>query len=519
MRSAIKPLVLAICDGFGSAPAGLQGNAVLMAETPNLMALWEDYPHTELFAHGKHVGLPPHQPGNSEAGHINIGAGRIVKQDAVYISESIEDETFYRNPAFIETLRHAEKEASTVHLMGLVSDTSAHAERKHLYGLLELCRRHKVAGVRIHVFTDGRDGPRFAAPAHVREIESRLRRNERIATVMGRFYPMDRDRNWARVGLAYHAIVNGEGLAATSAEDAVLRAYNRGETDEFIIPTVVIGKDKEPVGPVGENDALIFFNLRSDRARQLTKTFAMPDLEEREEGSFERRRRPKNIRFCAMTDFGPDLPGILTAYPHRVLKDPVTEALAGHRQLYAAESEKFPHVTYFMNGGLAEPRAKEERLKIPSDKVPRFDKKPRMKARELTTAVLEKMRTGKYHFICLNYANMDMVAHTGNLGAAVKAVEAVDEAVGRLWREVKRMGGHLIVTGDHGNVERMIDPATGAIETDHTTNPVPFMVAGAGIKGYRELPRGVLGDVAPTALELMGIPKPEEMTGRSLLSA
>lgn len=518
-KGGVKPFVLAICDGFGSAPAGLQGNAILMASTPNLMSLWENYPHTELFAHGAHVGLPKDQPGNSEAGHMNIGAGRIVKQDSVHISESILDGTFFRNTAFIETLKHARKYGTTVHLMGLIANKSAHASLDHLFGLLELCRKHEIKNVRVHAFTDGRDGPRFEAPAVIHRIEARLRPNERIACVMGRFYPMDRDRNWARVGMAYHAIVNGEGLAVNDPVSACLQGYNRGESDEFLIPSVIVDDRHRPVGSVEENDVIIFYNLRSDRARQLTKTFALEDFETHQKGAFRRRRVPKNIRFCAMTDFGPDLPNIFTAYPHREVRNPVTEVLRDYRQLYAAESEKFAHVTYFMNGLVAAPRAGEERLRIPSPRVPRFDMKPEMKARELTTAVLRRLRTGKYHFICMNYSNMDMVGHTGNLGAAVKAVESVDASIGRLWEAVSEMGGYLFITGDHGNVEQMIDPQTGAIETEHTSNPVPFIVAGGGVRGYRELPHGTLADVVPTILELMGAHQPEEMTGRSLFSA
>lgn len=518
-KEKVKPFVLAICDGFGSAPAGLQGNAVLMAETPNMMDLWEHYPHTELFAHGQHVGLPKDQPGNSEAGHMNIGAGRIVKQDSVYISEGIVDGTFFRNTAFLETLKHAVKYGTAVHLLGLIAEKSAHASLDHLFGLLDLCREHRVKKVRIHAFTDGRDGPRFEAPAVIHRIEARLRPNERIASVMGRFYPMDRDRNWQRVGMAYHAIVNGEGLAVADPVSACLQGYNRGESDEFIIPSVILDDRHRPIGPVEDNDVLIFFNLRSDRARQLTKTFALDDFEARNEGAFRRRRVPDNIRFCAMTDFGPDLPNIFTAYPHRELRNPVTEVLRDYRQLYAAESEKYAHVTYFMNGLVADPRGGEERLRIPSHKVPRFDIEPEMKARELTTAVLKRLRTGKYHFICVNFANMDMVGHTGNLGAAVQAVQAVDTAIGRLWEEIDGMGGYLLITGDHGNVEQMIDPRTGAIETEHTSNPVPFIIAGKDVKGFRELPHGVLADVIPTVLDLMGIHKPEEMTGRSLFSA
>jgi len=515
----VKPVVLAICDGFGSAPAGLQGNAVLMAAMPTMMDLWEHYPHTELFAHGQHVGLPKGQPGNSEAGHMNLGAGRVVKQDAVYINEAIEDGTFFKNTAIHEALKHARKYATRVHLMGMVSNgRSAHASMEHLYGLLETCRRLGLNDIALHLFTDGRDGPRFAAPAQIHEIESRLRPGERIATVMGRFFPMDRNRNWERVDLAYHAIVNGEGLAAPSAETALLQAYNRGETDEFIIPTVIVDREMKPVAMAQDDDVFVFFNLRSDRARQLTKSLVMHDFEERVPGAFKRRRWPDNTRFAAMTDFGPDLPHVLTAYPGRDVKNALPAVLQGKKQLYAAESEKFSHITFFFNGGYADTQFGEERLKVESLKIPRYDMAPEMKAEELTTAVLKKLRAGKYHFTALNYANADMVSHTGNLDAAVRSLEIIDRCIGRLWEAVRELDGTLIVTADHGNVEEMIDVTTGAIETEHSVNPVPFVIASKALKGYRELPRGVLGDVAPTILDVMGIRPPEEMTGRSLLA-
>ncbi|HTK59783.1 MAG TPA: 2,3-bisphosphoglycerate-independent phosphoglycerate mutase [Candidatus Baltobacteraceae bacterium] len=515
----VKPVVLAICDGFGSAPAGLQGNAVLMAQMPVMMDLWENHPHTELFAHGRHVGLPKGQPGNSEAGHLNLGAGRVVKQDAVYINEAIEDGTFYKNTAILEAIKHAKKYGTRVHLLGMVSNgRSAHASMEHLYGLLEICRRQEIHEVVLHLFTDGRDGPRFAAPAQIHEVESRLRPGERIGSVMGRFYPMDRNKNWRRIDLAYHAIVNGEGLAATSAETALLQAYNRGETDEFIIPTVIIDRDQKPVGRVEDNDVFVFFNLRSDRARQLTKTLVYRDFEDVVPDSFTRRRWPDNTRFAAMTDFGPDLPHVLTAFPGRDIKNALPAVLKSHKQLYAAESEKFSHITFFFNGGFSDTQFGEERLKIESLKIPRYDMAPEMKAEELTAAVVKKLRTGTYHFVALNYANADMVSHTGNLDAAVKALEVLDVCLGRLWEAVKEMEGTLIVTADHGNVEEMIDVTTGAIETEHSVNPVPFVIASRDYKTFKELPRGVLADVAPTILEVMGIRPPEEMSGRSLLS-
>lgn len=513
------PVVLIIMDGFGSAPAGLRGNAVLMAKTPNLMSLWANYPHTELFAHGSHVGLPKRQPGNSEAGHMNLGAGRIVKQDAVYISEAIEDGTFFRNTAFLETAKHILKYGTTAHLMGMISTgKSAHSSMDHLYGLLEFCRRQQIPRVRLHLFTDGRDGPRFAAPAQIREIEERLKPNERIASISGRFYGMDRNKNWARTSLAYHCIVAGEGIAAPSAESALLMAYNRGETDEFVIPTVIVDQDHVPVGPVGDNDGVFFFNLRSDRARQMTKPFVQPDFEKINTGAFERRVIARNIRFAAMTEFGPDLPHIFTAYPARDIKNALPTVLQGQKQLYVAESEKFSHITYFFNGGRVELLENEERLKIPSISIPRYDMAPQMRTPEIADTVAQRLRDNGYHFIAANLANADMVAHTGNLTAAVEAVEVIDAALGKIWKAVEDEGGTLIVTADHGNVEEMIDTSTGAIMTEHSIYPVPFIIASRDLKGFRELPRGVLADVAPTILERLGIRPPPEMTGRSLLS-
>lgn len=518
-KEAIRPVVLAICDGFGSAPAGLQGNAVLMARMPKFTELWGKYPHTDLFSHGQHVGLPKHQSGNSEAGHMNIGAGRIIKQDAVYITEAIEDGIFFKNTAFLEALKHVKKYRTRVHLMGLISGgNSAHASMDHLYGLLELCRREKIDDVALHLFTDGRDSPRFSATSLIHEIEARLRPGERIATLMGRFYPMDRNRSWSRIDLAYHAIVNGEGLAAASAEEALLGAYNRGETDEFMLPTVIVDKEHVPHGTVRDNDAIFFFNLRSDRARQLTKSFLLDDFETSVPGAFTRRRVPKKTRFVAMTDFGPDLPYILTAYPSREIKKTLPDVFKNLKQFYVAESEKFSHITFLFNGGYPDHHFGEERLRIESLRIPRYDMRPEMKAFEITEEAIKRIRSGKYHFIGINYANADMIGHTGNLEAAVNALEVLDECIGRLWKAIDEADGTLVVTSDHGNVESMIDATTGAVDTEHSTNPVPFLVANKNLKGGRELPRGVLADVAPTILDVMGIRPPDEMSGRSLLA-
>ena len=510
------PVVFAVLDGWGVAPKS-SGNAVYRARTPFMDRARRRYPVTTLQAHGRYVGLLPYQAGNSEAGHMNIGAGRVVRQDVVTVSEAIKDGTFFKNTAFHEAIKHAKKYGTKVHLMGLLTDgNSAHSSPEHVYALLKLCHEEGVAQVRIHLFTDGRDSSPFAATRFLHDLEHHMNPGQEIASVMGRFYAMDRNRLWQRIALAYNAIVSGEGIVAPNAHTAILRGYNRGESDEFIMPTVMTDEEHRPVGIVEDNDVMIFFNLRSDRARELTKAFVQPDFEARNEGAFIRHRKPENIRFAAMTEFGPDLPDVYTAFPSATISNGLAETLAAYRQFYIAESEKFAHVTYFFNGGFAAPRFGEERMRVPSQFVPHYDAKPEMRAHVITSEVARRLKVGLHDFIVINYANADMVGHTGNFKATVKAVECIDECLGLLAEATLAVGGTLVIVGDHGNAEKKLNEETGEVMTEHTDNPVPFVVVGEKMRKAK-LADGMLADVAPTILDILDVPKPTDMTGFSLL--
>lgn len=514
-----KPTVLVILDGWGIAPPG-PGNAVTLAKTPTMTALWKEFPHTLLLAHGKSVGLPHNQEGNSEAGHMNLSAGWVVKQDAVYINESIKDGTFFKNTAFLEAIRHAEKYQSKVHVMGLLSNgESAHSFPGHLYAVLDLLNQHKIKKVFLHLFTDGRDSSRFAAIRLLPKLKTHFHNGEKIASIMGRFYAMDRIKRWPRIEAAYNAMVAGEGATAESAEAAISSAYNRGETDEFIIPTVITN-DHKPVATIGDNDVIIFFNLRSDRAREITKTFVQKDFTEKNQGSFKRKKIPKNIVFAAMTDFGPDLSHILTAYPSHTIFSALPAVLRDKKQIYIAEAEKYAHVTYFFNGGNADALYGEERIRIPSPNISHYEDKPEMNAEKVVTEVRRRVDSGQYDFIVVNFCNPDMIGHTGNLSAGIRAVQTVDKCVGKIIRGVWRKEGTTIVTADHGNVEEMINLKSGEVDTEHSVNPVPFIVVGPSFKSLRRkvLPKGVLANVAPTVLDIMDVTTPREMTKKSLLS-
>jgi 2,3-bisphosphoglycerate-independent phosphoglycerate mutase len=515
-RPAVSPVILAILDGWGEGPA-YAGNAIKKAKLPFMNRVVREYPYGQLYTHGRYVGLLPDQAGNSEAGHMNIGAGRIVRQEVVTVSEAIKDHTFFKNTAFLETLKHAKKYGTIVHVMGLLSNgNSAHSNPEHLYAMLKMLREQGVSRVRLHIFTDGRDSMPFSAVRMLHELEQHLTPGQEIASVTGRFYAMDRNKLWKRTELAYRAIAKGEGVAARNAHTAILRAYNRGETDEFILPTVIVGSDDKPKGVMSDNDVMFFFNLRSDRARQITKTFVQTDFEKRNENSFKRINPPNNIRFCAMTEFGPDLPNMYTAFPSIYIRNGITETLSHIRQFYIGESEKYAHVTYFMNGGSAEPRYGEERLRVPSQFVPHHDMRPEMRANEITDEVIRRLDRNQHDLYVINYANADMVGHTGNIEATVKACEAVDRNLHRLARMMFAKEGCLLVVADHGNAEMMREPMTGEPMTEHSTYPVPFVAVCECLKG-RDLGDGVLADVVPTILEIMDIPKPPEMTGFSLL--
>lgn len=509
-----KPVVLLILDGWGIAPAN-RGNTITLAKTPVMNELKKKYSHMILQAAGKAVGLPPGQVGNSEAGHMNLGAGRVVEQDAVKISKSINQGLFFKNSAFLKAIDHVKKNNSALHLIGMLSNgQSPHSDPDHLYALFSLVRHYDLKKVYLHLFTDGRDSPPFASLKLV-EALMRILKKEFIATVMGRFYAMDRKKSWTRTMMAYDAMVLGSGLKAKSPQAAITQSYNRKETDEFI-PPYVMTKNNKAVATVKDKDGIIFFNLRSDRARQLAKVFVQKEFEKMNPGSFRRKKVLKKIFFVAMTDFGPDLDHIVSAYPSDDLFDTLPMALSGMKQLYIAETEKYAHITYFFNGGYPDPVAGEKRIKIDSPDVKSYDETPEMSARKITKYVLNEI--DNYDFILINFANPDMIGHTGNLEAGIKAVEFIDKKVGQIKEKVLKKDGILVITADHGNIEKMIDLDTNEIYTEHTTNPVPFMIVSN--KKYKLISKknAALSSVAPTILKLYEIKKPKAMTGESLIA-
>jgi len=515
----MKPTLLVILDGFGLADTKRPGNAITPLTAPNIFKYLKQYPATSLLASGEAVGLFPGQQGNSEAGHFNIGAGRVVKQDLVHISEAIHDGTFFKNEAFKQALFHAQKYKTAVHILALLTrEHSVHTMPEHLYAVIEYLRRRGQKEVYLHLITDGRDSSPHGAAAFLRELRGHLLGREKIATIMGRFYAMDRNRVWSRTKRAYEAMVLGRGCAASSAEEALEQAYNRGETDEYVCPSIIMAAGKRPVATIKGNDVIFFVNARSDRARQITKAFVQPDFQKKNPGSFARLQLPKNIRFVAMTDFGPDLPGVFTAFHTPDVPSSLAKAIgSAYRQLYISESEKYAHVTYFINGGYADPINGEERFVLRSDSIRSYEEQPEMRAKEMTNIILDHIKKVKYNFITVNFPNADMLGHTGNLAAARQAIHAVDTQVKRLVEAVLKCNGQLLIVGDHGNAEEMIDAKTNEILTEHTTNPVPCIIISKVMKGKRLRTGGKLADVAPTLLQMMEIEKPKEMTGRSLI--
>ena len=517
-KTEFPPTLLIILDGFGLADPKNKGNAITPETAPNIFGYIKKYPSTRLIAHGKDVGLFAGQSGNSEAGHFNIGAGRVVEQDLVRISRAIADGTFFKNTALLDALAHAKEHKSAVHIIGLLTgNNSPHARPEHLYALLDYLRENHKHEVYLHLFTDGRDAPPHAAMGFLRELRKHMNNSEQIATVMGRFYGMDRNKNWERTKQAYHAIAAGIGTcaAAESAEDAIAQAYNRGETDEYICPTIIV-KNGKPVATVDDHDVVYFFNARSDRARQLTKAFVQPDLAGQNHGAFRRRKVIRHIHFVAMTDFGPDLPRVISAFPSPDIGNCLAKAINDSRtQLYISETEKYAHVTFFLNGGYPQPINGEARFLVKSKHPRSFAARPEMEAHEIADSVLASFKGGMYDFVCVNFPNADMVGHTGNIAAAKQAVRVVDREVKRLVDYVLGRKGFAVATADHGNAEEMINRETGEVMTEHTTNPVPFIVVGKKTDSIRLKP-GRLADVAPTLLKLMGIKKPREMTGRAL---
>lgn len=514
------PFVLAVIDGWGVAQkVDKKGDPTLLAKTPFLREVIANYPKALLEAHGKYVGLPDIQDGNSEAGHLNLGAGRIVDQDATIVTKSIKNGSFYKNPALLKAIAHAKKNHSAIHVMGLLSNyNSGHSSPDHYRAILKMLHSHGIHKIYIHFFTDGRDSPRYDAVKFLQEAKKGFRNNEIVASITGRLYAMDRKKEWSRTEMTYRLLTEGVGLKDDSAEAAIRHAYNRGESDEFIKPTIITDKKGKPLGLIEDNDAVIFFNIRSDRARQITKAFVQTRFEQANVKSFKRRKLIKNLCFVALTDYGPELGNVLTAFTSLDLKNTLPFALKSLNQLYVAESEKFAHMTFFFNGGYDHSVAGEERIMVPSPKVDSYDETPAMSARAITKKVLDAIKKGGYDFIAINYANADMVGHTGNTKACIKALEVIDECLAKIGQAIKKKQGALMITADHGNVEGTINHTTGEVDTEHSKNPVYCLLYNEQWRGKKfHRPKGILADVAPTVLDLLKIPKPKEMTRRSLL--
>lgn len=508
-------LALIILDGWGITKSS-RGNAITLAKTPNYNYFLKHYPNSKLIAHGEKVGLPKGQDGNSEAGHINIGAGRIVLQDDTYITKSIKDGTFFKNPAFMDAVQHVKKNNSSMHLLGLLSGyQSAHVNPLHVSSIFQMLKEKNIKKVYVHLFTDGRDSSQHSAIRFIKELKKGFRNGEKIVTVMGRFYAMDRNKKWDRTEKAYDAMVNGKALFAESAEEAIMQSYNRNETDEFITPYVITENGK-PIAKIQENDSIIFFNLRSDRARQMTKLFVQKNICDRNQNCKINRKRIKNIKFVSMTDFGPDLDDILTAFPSRDIEQTLPMQLKDYKQLYIAESEKYAHITYFLNGGYKDPVAGEDREMVFSPDVRSYASVPEMSSYKLTDKIIKYVQTDKYDFFAINFANSDMVGHTGDLKAGIKAVESIDNCLGKLHKVFKSKGFVIMITADHGNIEEMINLKTGEVDTKHSKNFVPFILINADPK-INKLNDGILGNIAPTILDVMNLPKPKEMTSKSLI--
>ncbi len=504
-----KLTMLMILDGFGENEVE-NANAVKLANTPNIDRLMKTCPTTDVFTSGLNVGLPEGQMGNSEVGHTNIGAGRIVYQDLTRITKSIEDGDFFSNTELVKAIENCKEHNSKLHVMGLLSDGGVHSHIRHLFAILELAKRKDFEDVYVHCFMDGRDTPPASGETYIAELEEKMKEKGvgKIATISGRFYAMDRDKRWQRVQKAYDAMVNGIGDKSTSAIAAIENSYQKEIFDEFIVPTVITNGE-EPVATIENNDSVIFVNFRPDRAREITRTLVDKDFKE-----FE--TKPLNVYYVCMTNYDDTMPNVKVAFKKEELKNTFGEYIAekGLTQLRIAETEKYAHVTFFFNGGEEKQYKGEDRILVPSPKVETYDLKPEMSAYEVTDKVVEAINSKKYDCIILNYANPDMVGHTGNLEAAIKAIETIDECVERVVEAVEAQDGVLLITADHGNAEQMIDYKTGEPHTAHTTNPVPLILVGMD---NAKLKQGRLADLAPTMLDIMELEKPAEMTGESLI--
>ncbi|MBQ9886715.1 MAG: 2,3-bisphosphoglycerate-independent phosphoglycerate mutase [Lachnospiraceae bacterium] len=507
-----KPTVLMILDGYGLNYI-VKGNAVAQAKTPVMDKLMSSCPFVQGNASGMAVGLPEGQMGNSEVGHLNMGAGRIVYQELTRITKEIQDGTFFENEAFLEAVANCKKNDSALHLYGLVSDGGVHSHNTHIYGLLELAKRNGLKKVYVHCFLDGRDTPPASGKDFVAQLVEKMKEIGvgEVASVSGRYYAMDRDNRWDRVELAYKALTKGEGKTGTDPVELIQASYDEGVTDEFVIPTVVI-KDGAPVATIKDGDSIIFYNFRPDRARELTRVFCADEFD-----GFDRGERVKTTYVC-FTEYDVTIPNKLIAFKKVSITNTFGEYLAAHglKQARIAETEKYAHVTFFFNGGVEEPNEGEDRILVKSPKVATYDLKPEMSAYEVCDKLVGAIKSDKYDVIIINFANPDMVGHTGVESAAIAAVEAVDECVGKAVDAIKEVGGQMFICADHGNAEQLIDYETGAPFTAHTTNPVPFIIVNAD-PSYRLREGGCLADIAPTLIEMMGMEQPKEMTGKSLI--
>jgi len=544
-----KLVILTVLDGWGIAANG-PGNAITQAETPNMNRFMATYPHTQLGASGDSVGLPKGEDGNTETGHLNLGAGRIVYQDLQRINMSIADGTFYNNQTLINAINHAKTNNSNLHLMGLLGAGGVHSNIEHLFALIELAKKQNFNRVFLHLFTDGRDSPPTAAKTYIARVRDVITKHGigQIATIMGRYWAMDRDMRWDRTAKAYFALTKAQGNLVKTPEEAIDMSYAQGKTDEFIEPAIISDPTGKPLTIIKENDSVIFFNFRIDRPRQLSRAFVFEDFSKANVSSgfdpyavkyqkthlaetpvvvgepFARGPRISNLFFVTMTEYGKTITeaGAQVAFPEEIVKLPVGRVIseAGYKQLRACESEKERFVTFYFNGQQEAAFPGEDRLIIPSPKVATYDLKPEMSAREITQGVLNKLTEfPDYKFILINFANADMVGHTGSIGATARACQVIDECLGKLSDWIMGYGGTMLITADHGNAEEMIDAQTGEIETEHSTNPVPFIAVSKELFGKNQmLTSGILADVAPTILKLLEIEVPTTMTGRDLLS-
>ena len=507
-----KPTVLMILDGYGLSDK-TEGNAVALAKTPVMDALEKEYPFVKGYASGLAVGLPEGQMGNSEVGHLNMGAGRIVYQELTRITKEIQDGDFFKNEELLAAVENCKAHDSALHLYGLLSDGGVHSHNTHLYALLQMAKDHGLKKVYVHCFLDGRDTPPASGKDYIEQLLDKMKEIGvgEVASVMGRYYVMDRDNRWDRVEKAYRAMTAGEGETAVCPLCAVSASYDKEVTDEFVVPTVIV-KDGKPVATVQDNDSIIFYNFRPDRAREITRAFCADEFD-----GFPREKRI-NVKYVCFTEYDVTIPNKSVAFKKVEVTNTFGEYLAAHHMTQAriAETEKYAHVTFFFNGGVEAPNEGEDRILVKSPKVATYDLKPEMSAYEVCDKLVDAITGGKYDVIIVNFANPDMVGHTGIIDAAVKAVEAVDECVGRAVEAIKKVDGQMFICADHGNCEQLIDEKTGEPFTAHTTNPVPFLLVNYD-PAYTLRDGGCLADIVPTMIEMMGMEQPKEMTGKSLL--